>query len=176
MNNSIILTLLLITSAIFLLGCTNLPVCGNNVCEMLENSTNCPADCELSDTNAECQGQQCDEVQGKLEIQFNQISDYEFYLDEYDSQLTLTEDNGDPTITNTLKDFTTTVTIPAPQGNYHLSQGSGDYAGECHLFVINPNNQSDLISLENYPINIISSETTNISLTCEIPMFVISPN
>ena len=30
---------------VFILGCTQLPVCGNGVCELNENSGTCPSDC-----------------------------------------------------------------------------------------------------------------------------------
>ena len=64
MNKSLLLSLILVISFIFLLGCTNLPVCGNNVCEMLESHTTCPADCETTQTHFECQNQQCIKVLG----------------------------------------------------------------------------------------------------------------
>ncbi len=64
------LLIVLLAVAIALSGCVQppSPVCGNGICEVGENSTNCPEDCSTeppsTETHLECQNQACAEVQG----------------------------------------------------------------------------------------------------------------
>ena len=62
-NIGIILILILAFFILFTFGCVRQPVCGNGVCEINENETNCLEDCG-SQTHLECSNNDCIKVEG----------------------------------------------------------------------------------------------------------------
>ncbi len=56
MNKKTIILITALAAIVFSSGCIQPPVCGNNICELLEDIVNCPNDCRVAFCgNAKCE-------------------------------------------------------------------------------------------------------------------------